>query len=546
MRGGGLLALGAEALVVAPAAAGRRLRREHLVVAGRGQRRAHPLIGLGALLGDLLGPPQVPRQALVGVRPGEHLAARQMMQLHLPAVAVQRARGGDRVQGKRERTARVVHREHVAARLVVDDDELGPVRAVRARPCVETVDPPGDRDHVGARRHRPLHADRLVRRVEAGDVAFHQAARPVPVPGRLRVAREPLVDPARRDERAGRRHRAPRQRQPPPARERVVHARADAVVRPRRPLGRGRPIQVAHPVAARAVQPGRQPGRRARVEPPRHALEAELLHNTVRYGRPGRHPAVEALRGVADRRLLAVARQHPGRRREVEQPLADRGELPGEVGVLPLVRDGPDRRQGVPGEHDLEVLAVQADRAGRVTRRVDDLERHVGDVEPAAGRHLDLRVDIVVRHPPEQQVRPVQRHRRLVPLRHLDRGGHVAGVPVRADHGEDLAVADRLEHRVRVLARVDHDHLVIVPDQPGVAFRTDRLRRLPRHLRRRHPLDPSLHDRTSAQKRPTRAPTLCALGHSSTRITWLGRRRRGRTRRPAARRSRTAAGRRSW
>ena len=38
------------------------------------------------------------------------------------------------------------------------------------------------------------------------------------------------------------------------------------------------PVQVAHPVPARALQPGGQPGRRAGVEPPRHPLEAQLLH----------------------------------------------------------------------------------------------------------------------------------------------------------------------------------------------------------------------------------------------------------------------------
>ena len=278
VRGGGLLAFRAGPLVVAPAAAGRRLRREHLVVLGRGELRAHPLIGLGALLGHLLGPPQMPPQGLVGVRPGEHLPARQVMQLDLPAVAVQRARGGDRVQRERERTARVVHREQVAAGLVVDHDELGAVRAVRARPGVEPVDPTGDRDHLGSRRHRPLHPDRLVGRVETGDVQLHQPARPVPVAGRLRAGREALADPALRDEPARGLHRAPRQRQPPPAGQRVVHARADAVVRPRRPLGHHRPVEVAHPVPARAVQPGGKPGRRARVETPRHALEAELLH----------------------------------------------------------------------------------------------------------------------------------------------------------------------------------------------------------------------------------------------------------------------------
>ena len=63
----------------------------------------------------------------------------------------------------------------------------------------------------------------------------------------------------------------------------------------------------------------------------------------------------------------------------------------------------------------------------------------------------------------------MQRHRRLVPLRDLDRGGDMAGVPVRADHREDLAVTDLVEDGVRVLARVDHDHFLVVADEPRVA-----------------------------------------------------------------------------
>ena len=99
---------------------------------------------------------------------------------------------------------------------------------------------------------------------------------------------------------------------------------------------------------------------------------------------------------------------------------------------------------------------------------------HVGDLEPAAVRHLDLRLDIVVGHPPEEPVGAVQRHRRLVPLGHLDRRRHVPFVPVGADHGDDLAVTDLLEHGFRVIARIDDDHLFVVPDQPAVAFRADR------------------------------------------------------------------------
>ena len=56
------LAIGTMPLVVTPAAGRSGPWREHLVVFLRRQRRTHPLVGLGALGRDLLGPPQVPEQ----------------------------------------------------------------------------------------------------------------------------------------------------------------------------------------------------------------------------------------------------------------------------------------------------------------------------------------------------------------------------------------------------------------------------------------------------------------------------------------------------
>ncbi len=44
------------------------------------------------------------------------------------------------------------------------------------------------------------------------------------------------------------------------------------------------------------------------------------------------------------------------------------------------------------------------------------------------------------------------------------------GVPVGADDGEDLPVGDGGEHRGGVAARVDHDDLIVVAHDPGVAF----------------------------------------------------------------------------
>ena len=110
----------------------------------------------------------------------EHLPGRQVVQLDPAAVAAQHPRGGERVERQRERAAGVVDGQQVAAGLVVHHDEFGAARRP-ARPGVEPVDPPGHRDQVGPRRHRALHADRLVGRVEPGDVPLDQWPGPVPV-----------------------------------------------------------------------------------------------------------------------------------------------------------------------------------------------------------------------------------------------------------------------------------------------------------------------------------------------------------------------------
>ena len=224
-----------------------------------------------------LGAAQVPGQRFLAVRPGEDLAGGQVVQFHPVAGAPQDAARGQRVQRQGQRAAGVVRGEHVPSGLVVHHHELGPLPD-SAAPGVEAVDPPGDRDLVGAGRDRPFHPERLVGRVEPGDVPLDHRDGPLALAHRLGLVREALVDPAAVKQAARGRDGALGPRQPPPAGQGVVDAGAKAVVRPRRALRRRRPVQVAHPVPARAVQPGREPGRRARVEPPRHPLEAELLH----------------------------------------------------------------------------------------------------------------------------------------------------------------------------------------------------------------------------------------------------------------------------
>ena len=152
-------------------------------------------------------------------------------------------------------------------------------------------------------------------------------------------------------------------------------------------------------------------------------------------------------------------------------------------GNSPSCGGGSLGHQDVPGEHRAEVLAVQAHRTRGVTGRVDDLERDVRDLEDAAVFHLDIGVLAGMGLPPQRAVPRVQGHRRLVPFGHLERGGDVVGVAVRADDREHLAVAHRVEQARGVGARIDDDDLLVVADDPRVDVAGPR----------RELIDPSAH-----------------------------------------------------
>ena len=139
------------------------------------------LVRRGAFRCDVLGPAQLPGQRFVRVLPGEDPASRQMMQLDPPARPPHHPPGRERIQSQRQGRPSVVHAEHVPAGLVVHHHELA--RTAWLEPVIQAVDPAGDRDQVGPSRHRALHPDRLVCRVQPGHVGLHHAPRPGPVLG---------------------------------------------------------------------------------------------------------------------------------------------------------------------------------------------------------------------------------------------------------------------------------------------------------------------------------------------------------------------------
>ena len=173
-------ALGADPDEVAPPAGRRRRGRERAASRRRPDRPGTPC-----------RPPPSPRRAprptqVSGQRLGrvlvaDHLVARQVVQLDLDARAAEGPGRRQGVERQRQRAADVEHGQRPPAGLVVDDHQLA--AAVRAEPVVEPVDPAGQREHLGAGRHRPLDAQRLV---VAGPAA-RRTARPSRGPGRARA-----------------------------------------------------------------------------------------------------------------------------------------------------------------------------------------------------------------------------------------------------------------------------------------------------------------------------------------------------------------------
>jgi len=139
--------------------------------------------------------------------------------------------------------------------LVVNDDEI-PRLAVVGRAIVEPVDPAGHGDHVGSGRDHALDPGRLASRVKLGDVTLDHLTAASAVLRRLRVVGKTIGEPPGLQQVTCSRHGPLAPGQPPPSGEGVVDAGAEAVVRPRRPFRRRRPVQVDKLVPTRAVQPG--------------------------------------------------------------------------------------------------------------------------------------------------------------------------------------------------------------------------------------------------------------------------------------------------
>src|SRR3954468_2593654 len=121
--------------------------------------------------------------------------------------------------------------------LVVDDNEL-------LAATIQSVDAARHGDPLGAHRYRPLDADRLAVRVDPFDIALHHVGGTVTPGQALLIVAEAETDPLLTHQRGRRLRRAPVDRQGPPGGERCVDGGTEAVVRPRRALGRRRPVDV--------------------------------------------------------------------------------------------------------------------------------------------------------------------------------------------------------------------------------------------------------------------------------------------------------------
>ena len=256
--------LGADPDEVAPAAGRRRRGREARCQTVGVQTAPVRRVGRPRLLGDRLGPAQVPGQRLGRVlvrRRPRRWAGGAARPARTARRNVRAAASG--VERQRQRAARVETLQRPPAGLVVDDHELA--AAVGTSRVVEPVDPAGQ-------RRAPRCASPTVRstpsgsslRVEPLDVALDHRRGPAPRQRRdcsssRKPSRSQPCSSSTPAAAAARRGRRPAASQP---------ASAMCTLAPRLlcahggPFGRRRPVEVGEPVAARAVEPGGEPGRR--------------------------------------------------------------------------------------------------------------------------------------------------------------------------------------------------------------------------------------------------------------------------------------------
>src|SRR4029077_10885491 len=119
-------------------------------------------------------------------------------------------------------------------------------------------------------------------------------------------------------------------------------------------------------------------------------------------------------------------------------------------------------------EDDVQVLAVQAARSAAMAGGMQHFKRHTGHLELPALSLVVFRICARMEIPPRLPVKGMQSYRRLIPSGYLDGRARMPFVTVGADHGKDFPIAPGFQCRSRVVPRVDHDHLVVVPDDPGI------------------------------------------------------------------------------
>src|SRR5262245_44496226 len=289
----------------------------------------------------------------------------------------------------------MVGAQRVPAGLVVDHHEL-------ATAAVQPVDPAAHRERLGPGRHDPLDTERLVARVQLIDVPHDPFRSPLASLLALYLVAISVAEPAGRQQPTGGVGRALGHRQPPPSGERVVHARAQAVVCPRWSLARLRPVHVSHAVAPGAVKPSVQPGRRRGEQPARHPLEAKLVHadhcgrlgprrrvdRSTPTGRVGSASMSDPARSVRPRRsVLAVPGSSPRMLAKAPDLAADEVFLDLEDAVAPDAKTAA--RANV-----ISALSNGGWTGKTVAVRINDPAtrwgyRDVVDLVEAAGAHLD-------------------------------------------------------------------------------------------------------------------------------------------------------------
>ena len=157
---------------------------------------------------------------------------------------------------------------------------------------------------------------------------------------------------------------------------------------------------------------------------------------------------------------------------------------------------------------------MEAHATGRVARCVQDGDAGAGDLEGGRVGQLDVRAEpALVLGRPEHEVVRVQSDLGVLGGGDLDGGVDVVVVAVGQDDGHHAPLAHPGQDGLRVVGRVDDQHLVLVADEPDVVLDLPLAAVESEGAGRDDSLDASGHQRTTTERR---TPPWCIFSKAAS------------------------------